>query len=71
MSVVQGRLPAGDDQIALGVSTMRRTGARIGALARVTVTDPSGASHTRSFRVVGVLVFPGDFGPGASAPGRP
>jgi hypothetical protein len=69
MSVVQGRLPAGGDQIALGVSTLRRTGARLGALARVTVTDPSGASHTRSFRVVGVLVFPGDFGTGSLGTG--
>ena len=69
LSVVQGRLPAADDQIALGASTMRRTGARIGALARVTVTDPSGARHTRSFRVVGVLVFPGDFGTGSLGTG--
>ena len=64
MSVVQGRLQAGDDQVALGVSTMRRLGTRIGAMVPVTVTDPSGAPRTRSFRVVGVLVFPGDFGTG-------
>ncbi len=69
MSVVQGRLPSGDDQVAFGVSTMRRTGARIGAMVPVTVTDPSGASRTRSFRVVGELVFPGDFGTGSLGTG--
>jgi hypothetical protein len=69
MSVVQGRLPASDDQVAFGVSTMRRIGARIGALVPVTVTDPSGASRTRSFRVVGELVFPGDFGTGSLGTG--
>ncbi len=69
LSSVQGRLPAGDEQIALGVSTLRRTGARIGAMVPVTVTDPSGVAHTRSFRVVGTLVFPGDFGTGSLGTG--
>jgi hypothetical protein len=69
LSAVQGRLPAGDDQIVLGTSTMHRTGARIGGLVRLTVTDPSGASRTRSFRVVGMLAFPGDFATGGLGTG--
>ncbi len=69
LSAVQGRLPAGDDQIALGVSTMRSTGARIGALIQVTVTSPGGGSRTRPFRVVGMLAFPGDFATGGLGTG--
>ena len=69
LSAVQGHLPAGDDQIALGVSTMRSTGARIGSLVRVTVTSPAGTPYTQSFRVVGVLAFPGDFGTGGLGTG--
>ncbi len=69
LSAVQGRLPDGAGQIVLGASTMRSTGARIGGSVRVTVTDPSGAPHTRSFRVVGMLAFPGDFTTGGLGTG--
>ena len=69
LSAAQGRLPAGDDQIALGASTMRSTGARIGSLVPVTVTSPAGTPHTRQFRVVGLLAFPGDFGTGGLGTG--
>jgi hypothetical protein len=69
LSAVQGRLPAGAGQIALGASTMRSTGARIGGSVRVIVADPSGAPHTRSFRVVGMLAFPGDFTTGGLGTG--
>jgi hypothetical protein len=69
LSAVQGRLPDGPGQIALGVSTMRSTGARIGGLVRVTVVDPSGAPRTRSFRVVGMLAVPGDFTTGGLGTG--
>jgi hypothetical protein len=69
LSAVQGRLPAGAGQIALGASTLRSTGARIGALVQVTVTSPSGQPHTRPFRVVGLLAFPGDFGTGGLGTG--
>ena len=55
LSAADGRLPAGDDQIALGASTMRKVGARIGSLVRVTATDPEGAVHAGRFRVVGLL----------------
>jgi hypothetical protein len=55
--------------MALGASTMRRIGARIGSLVQVTVTSPAGAPHARRFRVVGLLAFPGDFGTGGLGTG--
>jgi putative ABC transport system permease protein len=69
LSAVRGRLPDGAGQIALGASTMRGTGARIGGSVRVTVADPSGASRTRSFLVVGMLAVPGDFTTGGLGTG--
>jgi len=69
LSAVQGRLPSGENQIALGASTLRSAGARIGALVRVTMTSPSGAAHTRSFLVVGVVAIPGDFTTGGLGTG--
>jgi hypothetical protein len=69
LSAVQGRLPDGPGQIVLGASTMRSTGARIGGSVRVTVADPSGAPHTRPFRVVGMVAFPGDFTTGGLGTG--
>jgi hypothetical protein len=69
LSAAAGRLPAGNDQIALGASTMGSIGARIGSLVRVTVTSPAGARHTGRFRVVGLLAFPGDFGTGGLGTG--
>jgi ABC-type lipoprotein release transport system permease subunit len=69
LSAAEGRLPSGNDQIALGASTMRRIGARIGSLVRVTVTSPDGVPHARRFRVVGLLAFPGDFATGGLGTG--
>jgi hypothetical protein len=69
LSAAAGRLPAGDDQIALGAITMRRIGARIGSLVPVTVTSPAGVPRVRPFRVVGLLAFPGDFGTGGLGTG--
>jgi len=53
LSAVDGRLPAGDRDIMLGVSTMRAAGTRVGGAVRVTVADPEGAPHQASFRVIG------------------
>jgi hypothetical protein len=69
LSAAQGRLPAADNEIALGASTMRRIGARIGSLAQVTATSPDGAPHTRQFRVVGLVAFPSDFTTGGLGTG--
>src|SRR5207244_2151434 len=53
LSAAQGRLPAADNEIALGASTMRRIGARIGPLAPVTA--PPRARGAGEFRRVGPL----------------
>ena len=53
LSALDGRLPRGDRGIMLGVATMRATGARLGGTVRVTITDPAGAPHQASFRVIG------------------
>jgi hypothetical protein len=69
LSAAEGRLPAGDGQIALGASTMRAAGARIGSLVRVTATDADGAVHAGRFRVVGLIPLPTDFGTGGIGTG--
>jgi FtsX-like permease family len=69
LSVADGRLPAGPEEIALGAATMRASGARIGDTVRVTVTSPEGAARTGRFLVVGMLPFPADFGTGGIGDG--
>jgi FtsX-like permease family protein len=69
LSAAEGRLPASDSQIALGASTMRTAGARIGSMVRVTATDADGAVHAGRFRVVGLIPFPTDFGTGGIGTG--
>jgi hypothetical protein len=70
LSAVRGQLPAGDGQIALGASTMRKVGAHVGSVVRVTVTPPGGgAPRTASFAVVGLVSFPGDLGTGGLGSG--
>jgi FtsX-like permease family len=53
LSAVDGRLPAADREIMLGVSTMRDTGAQVGQTVGVTVADTAGAAHQARFRVTG------------------
>ena len=57
-SAVAGNLPVGNDQIGLGVSTMRQVGARIGSVVDITFTTHSGAPHTEAYRVVSQVSFP-------------
>ena len=57
-STVAGNPPVGDDQIGLGVSTMRQLGARIGSVVDITFTTRSGAPHTEPYRVVSQVSFP-------------
>jgi ABC-type lipoprotein release transport system permease subunit len=53
LSAVDGRLPRGDRDIMLGVTTMRAIGAQLGRTVRVSVADPAGKPHVASFRVIG------------------
>jgi hypothetical protein len=57
-STVSGHLPTGSQQIALGATTMRLTGASLGSLVRVTVSAPGGRRRTGPLRVVGEVSFP-------------
>jgi hypothetical protein len=58
-STVDGQLPRGDGaQIGLGATTMRQAGAHLGSVVHVTLTGPSGATRTASFRVVSQISFP-------------
>lgn len=53
LSVVDGRLPAGNREIMLAPATMSATRARLGGSVRVRVADPEGVSHEAEFRVTG------------------
>jgi hypothetical protein len=69
LSAADGRLPAGRGEIALGASTMRQARAHIGSVVQVGVTAPDGAARRASFRVVGLVSFPSDFGTGGLGTG--
>ena len=62
---MDGRLPQGDRDIALGAATLRGLGAQAGDQVRVTVHDPvTGAARTSRFRVSGRAAFAPSFGTG-------
>jgi hypothetical protein len=69
LSVASGRLPTGDDEIALGRTTLRQVGASVGSSVRVTVQVPTGGTRTKLFRVAGTVSFPGQFGLGGLGTG--
>jgi hypothetical protein len=58
LSTVSGHLPIAGGQIGLGGTTMRQVGAHVGSLVHVTVSSPSGARRTATFRVVSQESFP-------------
>jgi hypothetical protein len=58
LSVVDGHLPSGDNQIGLGATTMRQAGAHLGSVVQVTVSLPSGGKRTVPFRVVSQISLP-------------
>ena len=69
LSRVDGRLPTGDDDMALGITTLHQVGAHVGSVLGVTVQLPSGGSRTVPFRVVGTASFPSDAGGGGLGTG--
>ena len=58
---VEGRLPAGDGEVAMGITTLREVGAHLGSVVKTTLPVPSGGLRTVTTRVVGVASFPPDF----------
>ena len=58
LSTVDGRLPTGNEGIALGITTLHQVGAHVGSVVQVTVQLPTGGSRTVPFRVVGTASFP-------------
>jgi predicted lysophospholipase L1 biosynthesis ABC-type transport system permease subunit len=62
VSAVKGRVPAAQDEVALGVKTLRDVGAHIGSTVQVAVPTGNGTERTSTFRVVGEVSFPPDFG---------
>lgn len=62
VSSVNGRLPTGPREVALGVKTMRDTHAHVGSFVRVSVPQPQGGEANSTFRVVGTASYPPDFG---------
>ena len=62
LTIIAGRPPGADDEVALGAKTMAEVGARIGSLVRVTIPSPAtGKGVTGWFRTVGTAVLPPDF----------
>jgi hypothetical protein len=60
LSKVDGHLPSGEGEIALGNSTLRQVHAQIGSHVHVKLQLPTGGSRTVIFRVVGTASFPSD-----------
>jgi hypothetical protein len=56
--IIQGSAPAGDDEIALGASTMRAAHTAIGQTVEVVVDQAEGAPEPVRMRVVGTVVVP-------------
>jgi ABC-type lipoprotein release transport system permease subunit len=69
LSRVNGRLPIGNGDIALGTTTLHQVGAHVGSVVHVTVQVPTGGTRTVAFRVVGTVSFPGQFGLGGLGTG--
>jgi ABC-type lipoprotein release transport system permease subunit len=65
ISSVDGRLPGGDQDLALGATTLRGLGAATGDTVRVTVNDPvTGQARTTRFQITGRASFAPSFGTG-------
>ena len=70
LSMVDGRRPRGDRDIALGAATLRSLGAETGDQVRITVHDPvTGAARTTSFHVTGRASFAPSYGTGGLGTG--
>jgi hypothetical protein len=68
-SLVAGRYPGDDGEIALGATTLAQAGARVGAKVPVTIFNASRASNTMALTVVGSVALPPEFGTGGFGTG--
>ncbi|HEV3212462.1 MAG TPA: FtsX-like permease family protein, partial [Acidimicrobiales bacterium] len=68
-SLIQGRDPQGEGELALGTQTLRAVGAHVGSTVSTVVIGPSGRSTTTPFRVVGTMAFPPSVGSGGLGTG--
>ena len=69
ISTVDGSLPNGVGEIALGDTTLRQVHSHVGGVVRVKLQLPTGGTRTSSFRVVGTASFPSDLGLGGLGTG--
>lgn len=72
-SLIDGRYPKGDGELALGTQTLAAAMAHVGSRVAVAVIGPTGTSHTSEFTVTGTIAFPpsisaGGLGDGAIVP---
>jgi FtsX-like permease family len=69
LTAIDGRLPAADNEITLGATTMRLTHAHVGSRVRVTASSPDGGARHSTYTVIGTAAFPPDFGAGGLGTG--
>ena len=58
LTVVSGRLPAEDDEVALGSREALKLGAGVGSTVSIATYDTEGTRTQRSLRVVGLVIVP-------------
>ena len=58
LTVVGGRLPAEDDEVALGSRDAQRLDATVGSTVSIATYDADGARTQRTLRVVGLVIVP-------------
>jgi hypothetical protein len=63
-SLVAGRYPTAEGEIALGATTLAQAGAHIGSKVPVSIFNSTRGSETSPLKVVGTIAFPPEFGTG-------
>jgi FtsX-like permease family len=69
LTAINGRLPSADNEVTLGVTTMRLVHAHVGSTVRVAAPSPDGGTRLSIYHVVGTAAFPPDFGAGGLGTG--
>jgi hypothetical protein len=63
-SLIDGRYPRGDAEVALGTQTLSAAKAHVGSRVKLSIIGPSGSSTNAEVTVVGTLAFPPNLSPG-------